>query len=163
MKTFKKVLFLDMDGVIHNDASYMKYGQMIDIGGVKIISKLILEQDIGIVFSSTWRLGLDRDVVSDYLKLCGFPPSVLHQDYKTRDLIGEHRGSLIQEWLDAHPEVEQYVILDDDDDMLPSQKENFIHVDGMNGFGVRDFYRAESIFKGYRTGQCKEHINMGRK
>ncbi len=35
------------------------------------------------------------------------------------------RGNEIQEWLDRHPEVEKYAILDDDIDMLHTQMPNF--------------------------------------
>ncbi|AUE22617.1 hypothetical protein Ah1_00076 [Aeromonas phage Ah1] len=33
-----RVLFLDVDGVFHSDSSYLKYGQMVDIGAVKLLS-----------------------------------------------------------------------------------------------------------------------------
>lgn len=40
------------------------------------------------------------------------------------------RGYEIEEWLNKHPEVENYVILDDDDDMLDSQLNNFVRTSG---------------------------------
>ena len=43
------------------------------------------------------------------------------------------RGDEIQEWLDEHPEVEKYAIIDDDDDMLPEQEENFFQTDFQTG------------------------------
>ncbi|ADQ52801.1 hypothetical protein AsFcp4_238 [Aeromonas phage AsFcp_4] len=157
-----RVLFLDVDGVYHSDSSYLKYGQMVDIGAVKLLSKLIVDYNLKVVYSSTWRLGCDVQMVRDHLALAGFPPGCLHEDFKTRDLVGEHRGELIKEWLDKHLDCKKYVIIDDDDDMLESQKENFIHVDSANGFTVKDYYRARSVFDGYRTTQCQEHKNMGR-
>ena len=37
------------------------------------------------------------------------------------------RGHEIQSVLDRMPEIERYVILDDDNDMLPSQQGNFVY------------------------------------
>lgn len=157
-----RVLFLDVDGVFHSDSSYLKYGQMVDIGAVKLLSKLIVDYGLKVVYSSTWRLGCDLQMVKDQLAMAGFPPDCLHEDFKTRDLVGENRGELIQEWLNKHQECENYVIVDDDDDMLESQKQNFIHVDSVNGFTAKDYYRARSVFDGYTTTQCKEHENCGK-
>lgn len=36
------------------------------------------------------------------------------------------RGHEIQDWIDDHPEITHYVILDDDNDMLQSQRNNFV-------------------------------------
>lgn len=155
------VLFLDVDGPIHNDGSYLKYGQMVNIGAVKLLDRLIQENNIKVVFSSTWCLGVDKVEIGSYLALMGFSSGILHEDYKTRDSVPEHRGELIAEWLDRHDYVENYIIVDDDDDMLPSQKNNFIHVDDTEGFSVRDYYRALAIIKGYRTSQCNIHENKG--
>lgn len=155
------IIFLDIDGVLHTDASYLKYNQMINIGSVRLINKIATDYNCKIVLSSTWRLNCDAIEINSYLALMGFSAGLLHTDFKTRDALPEHRGELIQEWLNNHKEVEKYLIIDDDDDMLDSQKENFIHVDSVEGFSVRDYYRCESILKGYRTNQCNPHINKG--
>lgn len=50
-----------------------------------------------------------------------------------------HRGSEIKEWLDAHPEVTNYVIIDDDNDMLDEQEPHFVQTswyDGINDYNV---------------------------
>lgn len=155
------VMFLDKDGVYHSDGSYLKYGQMVDIGAVKLLNKLIADHNLKVVFSSTWRIGAERHTVQDYLAIAGFAPEILHEDYKTEDKIGEHRGTLIAKWLSNHPEVSNYVIIDDDDDMNDDQLSHFIHVDSTNGFSVKDYYRAKSVFQGYTTTQCKDHNNKG--
>ena len=43
------------------------------------------------------------------------------------------RGEEIQMWLMLHPEVEQYAILDDDDDMLPDQLPNLFQTSSTVG------------------------------
>lgn len=43
------------------------------------------------------------------------------------------RGYEIEKYLNENKEINEYVILDDDIDMLESQKEHFIHIDGKHG------------------------------
>ena len=47
-------------------------------------------------------------------------------------------------------EVESYVILDDDRDMLPEQMENFIQCHPLYGFGFREYQQAVSILGEYK-------------
>ena len=42
-------------------------------------------------------------------------------------------------------EIESFVILDDDSDMLPKQMSNFIHIDGQVGLTDKDVFRAIEI------------------
>jgi hypothetical protein len=54
------------------------------------------------------------------------------------------RGHEVEYWLDEHPEVEKYVIFDDDNDFLPHQRGNFVrtanninHPDALDiGYGL---------------------------
>jgi len=57
------------------------------------------------------------------------------------------RGQEIQEWLDNHPEVEDYAILDDDTDMLPEQFVRFHHSDPWFGLTPNHLYRIERQFE----------------
>ena len=43
------------------------------------------------------------------------------------------RGAEIDGWLKEHPEVVNYVIIDDRTDFTDEQKEHFVHVDPMWG------------------------------
>ena len=43
------------------------------------------------------------------------------------------RGAEIDGWLKEHPEVTNYVIIDDRTDFTDKQKEHFVHVDSMWG------------------------------
>jgi len=89
-----------------------------------------------IVISSTWRFsGLEvmrrmwrkrgmtgeiLDITPDCAKL------VEDYDFEFYDMV--ERGHEIQQWLDLNP-VDNYVILDDDRDMLKSQQEHFVRTD----------------------------------
>jgi hypothetical protein len=70
------------------------------------------------------------------------------------------RGQEIQEWLDAHPEVEDYAILDDDSDMLPEQFAKFHHSDPWFGLTPNHLYRIERQFSKLNN---YEHLNIIRK
>jgi len=64
----------------------------------------------------------------------------------------ELRGTEIMEWISmaeaSYKEIiEQYIILDDDDDMLPEQLPNFFHVDGYYGLTPNITYRINRRFK----------------
>ena len=51
-------------------------------------------------------------------------------------------------YLDEHPEVESYVILGDDADMLLPQKEHFVQTDAVEGITEEDAERAIRILNG---------------
>ena len=56
------------------------------------------------------------------------------------------RGKEIKKWLDEHPGIEKYVILDDDDfDMLPEQKPFLIQTDWAGGIEDDDVEKAIEI------------------
>ena len=62
--------------------------------------------------------------------------------------FGTQRGEEIQVWMDKESEkneIESFVILDDDSDMLPEQMGNFIHVDGQVGLVDKDVFKAIEI------------------
>ena len=56
------------------------------------------------------------------------------------------RSSEIKAYLDAHPEINYYVIVDDEADILPEQVDHFIMTDGDVGFTLKDFKKFEEIF-----------------
>lgn len=58
---------------------------------------------------------------------------------------GLYRGVEIEQWLSEHKDVTNYVILDDDSDMLLSQKKHFIKTHALRGISKRDVKRAINI------------------
>jgi hypothetical protein len=56
------------------------------------------------------------------------------------------RGAEIKAYLVEHPEINYYIIIDDDTDMLPEQSGHFIKTDPLVGFTIRDFKKFEEIF-----------------
>lgn len=85
--------------------------------------------------SSLWEL-----VLQSY----GFKPGTFIGITKNHRTL---RGSEIKEFLDEHPEITEYAIVDDDSDMLPSQKvKNFFHIDSYYGLSPNHLYRVGRLF-----------------
>lgn len=118
-----KVLFLDIDGVCNSEEFVMsprnpKIGGMVGIDPFPavLVKMIVQDTDCKVVLSSTWRLHPDtrEDVREQVVDFIDVTPA-----------FNGARGLEIQDWLDRHPEVEKYAILDDDADMLDSQLPNF--------------------------------------
>jgi hypothetical protein len=86
----------------------------IDPECVENLNYIVENADAKVVISSTWRLSHTPDEMRNLLEKKGFRGEVLGF---TPCEWGEERGIEIQKWLDAHPTVTQFVILDDDSDM----------------------------------------------
>ena len=132
-----KVLFLDIDGVL-NSNQYFKsktfdnreaemgypYSHF-DTVAIHRLNKITDATGVKIVLSTSWR-GMSDTV--EVLYSVGLKGNIIGST-PYLDLIPKaRRGDEIQKWLDTH-EVEDYVILDDDPDMLDSQKDNFFQTD----------------------------------
>jgi hypothetical protein len=105
-----KVVFLDVDGVL-NDAVTTKdlMNDALKKDHLDCLKTIIDVTGAKIVLSSTWRLfpGARNDV-KNALRTVGF--EFIDKTKELRD-----RASEVQEWLSRHPDVEQFVILDDEE------------------------------------------------
>ena len=113
-----------------------------------------------IVISSTWRMnGLsEMQAMWKHREIAGEVIDVtpIHMNREGRSNLSFtercERGNEIKEWLSLHPEVESYVIFDDDNDMLPEQINNFIQTDEAYGITLKDAERAIQILSVTHTG-----------
>jgi 16S rRNA C1402 (ribose-2'-O) methylase RsmI len=125
-----KVLFLDIDGVLNSHQSIRMFFRQAGMpsSGAAIhfcpISSSNLQEimaripDLKIVVSSTWRIGNTLETMREELRSSGIDLNrVIGMTPVFRNLSRE-RGLEIQKWLDDHPEVSEFVIVDDDSDML---------------------------------------------
>lgn len=145
----QKILFLDVDGVLnsevyHKSASHSENDwSRFDPISVELIKKLIEEFSLQLVISSTWRYGavdrlmheLKKNKLIEYLYHEWFTP-VIHP---------AHRGTEIKLWLDLHPEVTDYIIIDDDDNMLEEQMSRFVKTGLHEGMTEEHFNRVRAI------------------
>ena len=104
-----KVIFLDIDGVLND---FTKSGDIWDDTPrdihLRCLKNIVDETGAEIVLSSTWRLFRStKKIVEDCLAKF---------DMKLFDITKElkNRAEEITEWLSRHPEVDRFVILDDE-------------------------------------------------
>ena len=132
-----KVIFLDFDGVItippkwNINADKLKYiKQIVDATGAKI------------VISSSWRCGVPPSLDLTIEKMLGRPKRCprnkminwfIDNLYDVTPIYSSPRGKEIQEYLNQHPDVENYVIIDDDSDMLDEQLFHFVETNYEDG------------------------------
>lgn len=132
-----KVLFLDIDGVLNTHKSTLLHGSLF-INSPDVAKKLdpyaslflkrLTQHGVQIVLSSTWRIGTrfhqEKEKAFDFPILdrtCHYPfPKAV-------------RGDEIQTWLNEHPEVTHYAIVDDDSDMLEAQLPCFVKTRATEG------------------------------
>ena len=124
---------------------------MLDDRAIANLNRIVEETDCKVVLSSSWRSSIESENIftQNLLKLKGFKyefydvtPRLWFSDFSIR------RGEEIKFWLDKESEkheIESFVILDDDSDILPEQMNNFIHVDGQVGLTDRDVLTAIEI------------------
>lgn len=122
----KKILFLDIDGVVNNRETFKK-GELfpIDPYCAFLVGRIQLETECEVVLSSSWR---------------HHPESVAEVSKRVVPIIDTTgrccsgiRGVEIHNWISKHfpwevredPEQFRYAILDDDSDMLLWQKDHF--------------------------------------
>ena len=149
-----RVLFLDVDGVL-NSSQYLKdrprrtwpFGH-IDPATVQLLNKVVRETGCKIVISSSWRVILTYRSIRGLLARRGFEFASHIADQTPRGGF-ESRGMEIQAWLDEHPEVSDFVIVDDDMDMAHLMP-NLVKTSWHSGLTMRG---AESIIKGLTSGQ----------
>lgn len=150
-----KVLFLDYDGPVNialwnADGTKCSYNFPKDnsvnhFQAVQWISEFCIKFGYEIVVTSTWR---KSDNYAECLRNGGLRPDVVIQgrtescsdvDYRIR------RGTEIELYLKEHPDIEYYIIVDDEDIALDNQRNHFIHITDGYGFMLPDFEKASTI------------------
>jgi len=154
-----KVVFLDLDGVMNSGwyardrRNYVVKEQgnifkEIDPQAIKVLNDFCKETDAKIVISSSWRTTAYADNV---LERAGFKGKVIGI---TPHIEGKYvlRGNEIYAWIkqninllevDYSSNFKQYVIFDDDGDMLYWQRHHFFQTDTISGLTPNIAYRAK--------------------
>lgn len=131
-----------------------RFGYEFDPVAVENLSKIIAESNADIVVSSSWKcFGLDgmqemwkeRNLPG---KIIGVTPNTISDDMLLNMDIDELeevaiRGYEIEEWLSLHGKnVSNYVILDDIDSFLTSQKTHLVLTNPIVGITEEDVTKA---------------------
>ena len=148
-----RVLFLDYDGVVNTpmwneDGTKCRYnfpsdGKVNNFQAVQWISEFCQKYGYHIVVTSTWRLDsnykecLTNGGLRNGIEILG----------RTESLNNKCRVDEIKLYLESHPEIESYIIVDDEDDILEEQRPYFVETDGYVGFGLADVNKCERIHK----------------
>lgn len=148
-----KIIFLDIDGVICTHRGKASQGlrnhdDYLEPTACDLVFRLIEEFDAQVVISSTWRKNGEEYVreAFDSANQSGITEA-FHFIWATPE-NGKSRGYEIQEWLYKEfdiKEPEAYLILDDDSDMLESQKPHLVLTNGYNGISFGDYLKARQI------------------
>lgn len=171
-----KVIFLDFDGVLNSASSFLYETHrrkrhkeqgvkgpvmetLCNVCAACFQEVLYKYPEVKIVISSTWRTFFDLNWLQaklasyhiDSSRVIGATPV---------DHWGKSRGKEIQQWLDSHPEVTHYVIIDDNDwDITPHHgADRFVKTTWEAGMGVE--HAEELIFKltSAHAGRVKERV-----
>ena len=147
-----RLLFVDIDGVFNHDSFYhdrkdndIPYPlSEFDPNCVERYNRIIRETGAKTVISSSWRHAKGLRNIMDRVGFC-----MECLDFDITPCLGTIRGleirSYMEDYMDNHlnEDVESYCIIDDDVDMLYTQKDNFVVCDVHNG-GLTD-EKAEEV------------------
>ena len=153
-----RVIFLDIDGVLVTGESIKTFrsaglsaydaSHTMDVYKLGYVMGIAEQTGSKVVVSSTWRYDAETKDILGSLPL--------HKDWRTPRAqpntkgiyLADSRGIEIQQWLDAHPDVESYVIIDDDSDMLSHQRIRHVKTDFETGLTLELAERAMLILNG---------------
>jgi len=155
-----KIIFLDIDGVLNSRALQEQQFEKYKLTGNKrkfpeedinheacmVLKEIVKETNAKVVISSTWRFNYYDFLVKH---LASYKIEVIGKTKRgCADCV---RGNEILAWIQDNKDVvgvsyqdyKNYVILDDDSDMLYWQKDNFVKIN--NDFGLTDGYKDSII------------------
>ena len=151
-----KIIFLDVDGVLNSIDDLMEYREKNNIKGsilyddiadkrVELLKQIVENSNAKIVISSSWRMGWIRNgkpkeynkeslLYKLHTKLKEFGLSFIDvTPYLWDENIRYRRGDEIKSWLDSHPDVTHFVILDDENDMNEFTQTNLVQTTYQHG------------------------------
>lgn len=147
-----KVIFLDFDGVL-NCVKYLltceNQGMVIDPTRMVLLKELVDATDAKIVLSTSWREHWAKDAAE-----CDSTGKLINQIFSACHLqifdktpqLRSGREVQIKSWLDRHPEVTSFVVLDD----------RLLYGDFLDGH----FVKTSNYFDGLDETDVKQAIGI---
>jgi hypothetical protein len=146
-----RVIFLDIDGVL-NSSEFM-YSETrpgyprrrrwpeehLDPEKIELLNQIIDKTGAVCVLSSSWRILIQPHELEEVMAAMGFRGKIID---RTGSCGG--RGKEVRDWLLEHPEVERFVILDDDSQDMDPLKEHLVRTSwdgGLEGKHVEEVVR----------------------
>lgn len=126
-----------------------KEGKVNNFQAVQWLSEFCRKCNYDIVVTSTWRS--DRNYAECLIN--GGLREGIEILGKTDDLDHEYpwpeptRGYEIKKYLEEHPEIKYYIIIDDENQFLPEQQDHFVKIINDNtGFGYLEMEMCKDIY-----------------
>ena len=161
----RKVIFLDIDGVLNsnfwNDSHQKEIsdGTLIDAEKVKLLAELIKDTDAEIILHSGWKYWFDEDVkplrkeaerLQSMFEEQGIRIAGITPDHSTEEIRRTKRFSLIKAdeilaWLDGHKEVHNWVVIDDLDLHNEEVAKHQVKTDASEGLTLDDVQMAQEL------------------
>lgn len=147
-KKLRKIIFLDVDGVLNSVKTAAASGgypftfedkerHKFDWHAIWLLQKVVLaDPTVEVVFSSFWRTQFKTEEAARFF---GLPIK------EATPVFNALRGTEIQDWLNRNADVTHYCIIDDNNEMLDNQQPHFVHTDPYNGYAYKDFVRTCNI------------------
>lgn len=135
------LVFLDIDGVLNNLGSVLGLGnpsKHFDPVSVALVDRLCREGNASIVISSSWRRGKPKPLADEIAKAGG--RALVDRIIGETPYLGRRRGEEVLQFLLEWEGSGNFVILDDDNDMLPGQP--FVQTTFEDGFRYRHYVAA---------------------
>ncbi|SFT59754.1 hypothetical protein SAMN05421857_1965 [Chryseobacterium formosense] len=144
-----RITFIDIDGVLNN-AEYYKNKSLhshhketshFDSNNVNALNRIVESTGAKIVISSAWKLLKTLDEIKNLFNDIGIKAEIIGATeslhYKDTFELAP-RGLEILKWIRDHHKsleggLENYVIIDDEDDILDIQERHFFHIDDTIG------------------------------
>lgn len=139
------VVFLDFDGVLNSRTflsgpSYDLTNNPFDPKAITRLNTLTDQTGARRVISSSWRMGRSTGELAHLLKTHEVSGRVI-DCVRPRKTNAEARGDIVLEWLDTHPTVDAFVMLDDDARLGEFPPDRFIRTS-------------------FEEGLCDEHVQQ---
>ncbi len=147
------IVFLDIDGVLNSTESAIRLGtyKRLCQRAVANLNLVTLTTQAEIVVSSSWRIIHDLARLRVLLSEAGVKarvrdvtPQLVSVQGSGGLYLSRPRRDEIRAWLDAHPDVDRWVVLDDSSDAGPDR---YVQPDFAVGMSAEDAQAAISILE----------------
>jgi hypothetical protein len=151
-----KVLFLDIDGVLNATEDWIEWKvlghstnysfEMLSRPKIAMLVNIVQKTGCKLVLSSSWRLHYTNEQMIEMFKVrgCHYITTDILIDQTPFPRLSGMRGQEINEWLQEHPEVTQYIILDDSTDFYDHQRVYHVKTDTYVGL---TFYQMKECIR----------------
>lgn len=166
----EKLIFLDIDGVLNSELYARRFfdeklykkdpqvSNLVDSNAVQLVLKIIKETNAKLIISSSWRSLTYKHTIEDFKQFKDLSPLLPFIYGVTPPTRNAHRGEEIKYFLNFIRKQDfreyfkepisnnyNYVILDDDSDMLEEQLPNFVKVTYWDGITEKEVEKCINI------------------